>query len=75
MIEEPDNPEDPNAIKVVMDGEPIGYIKAGSCARVKKLIREERIVFGTAYERSLYQIWKLFYGFGCKGVIMFTKKY
>lgn len=40
---EPDNPHDPNAIKVLVDGRLIGYIKAGSCARVHKKIREDRI--------------------------------
>lgn len=40
---EPDNPADPNAIKVVVDGVHIGYIKKGSCAHLHKAIREERI--------------------------------
>ena len=43
LIPEPDNPEDPNAIMVVVDGVHIGYIKKGSCARVHKLLREDRI--------------------------------
>ena len=40
---EPENPEDPNAIKVVVDGQHIGYIKAGSCAHVHKLLKEDKI--------------------------------
>ena len=40
---EPDNPEDPKAIKVLTSGVHIGYIKAGSCAHIHKLLREERI--------------------------------
>lgn len=40
---EPTNPHDPNAIKVVVDGVHIGYIKKGSCARIHKAIREGRI--------------------------------
>lgn len=40
---EPDNPEDPKAIKVVVDGVHIGYIKAGSCAHIHKATREGRI--------------------------------
>lgn len=40
---EPDNPHDPNAIKVLANGLVVGYIKAGSCARVLKRIREDRI--------------------------------
>lgn len=39
LVEEPENPHDPNAIKVIVDGAHIGYIKAGSCAHVKKLLR------------------------------------
>ena len=42
LIPEPDNPEDPNAIKVVVDGLKIGYIKAGSCSHVLKVLRENR---------------------------------
>ena len=41
---EPDNPHDPKAIKVVVDGTHIGYIKAGSCAHIHKLLEADRIV-------------------------------
>lgn len=44
LIPEPDNPHDPKAIKVVADGTHIGYIKAGSCAHVHKLLEADRIV-------------------------------
>lgn len=43
LLEEPDNEYDPNAIKVVVDGVHIGYIKKGSCSHIKKLLREDRI--------------------------------
>lgn len=43
LIPEPENPEDPKAIKVVADDVHIGYIKKGSCARLHKLLREDRI--------------------------------
>lgn len=43
LIQEPDNLHDPNAIKVVVANQHIGYIKAGSCAHVNKLINENRI--------------------------------
>lgn len=43
LVPEPDNPYDPNAIKVVVDGVHVGYIKAGSCNHVLKLIQEDRI--------------------------------
>lgn len=44
LVPEPDNPHDSNAIKVVCDGQHIGYIKGGSCAHVHKLLREDRIL-------------------------------
>ena len=43
LVPEPDNPHDPKAIKVVAGGEHIGYIKAGSCAHLLKVLRENRI--------------------------------
>lgn len=57
LIEEPDNEYDPNAVKVIVDDVHIGYIKKGSCAHIKKLIREERIsritaeIYGGKYKR------------------------
>lgn len=44
LIPEPDNRQDANAIKVIVDGEHIGYIKSDSCSHVKKLLEEGRIV-------------------------------
>lgn len=45
LIPEPDNPysENGNAVKVVVDGQHIGYIKSGSSAHVSKLLREDQI--------------------------------
>ena len=43
LIPEPTNEYDPNAIKVVVDDLLIGYIKAGSCAHLLKLMRENRM--------------------------------
>ena len=43
VIPEPNNPVDPKAIKVVVDGKHVGYIKSGSCAHLLKVIREGRI--------------------------------
>lgn len=48
LIEEPDNEVDPNAIKVILNGVHVGYIKAGSCNRIKKRMREDRIKRATA---------------------------
>ena len=43
LTPEPDNPYDPNAIKVIVDGKHVAYIKKGSCAHLLKVIREGRI--------------------------------
>ncbi|MBQ0113320.1 MAG: hypothetical protein KBT03_09345 [Bacteroidales bacterium] len=40
LIPEPDNPHDNNAVKVIFNGVHIGYIKRGSCSRVKNLLRD-----------------------------------
>lgn len=38
LIPEPDNEHDPNAVAVHADKHMIGYIKAGNCSHVKKLL-------------------------------------
>lgn len=43
LVEEPTNPEDPNAVQVIADGVLIGYIKKGSCSHVKKLLHSGNI--------------------------------
>lgn len=43
LVPEPDNPYDPNAIKVIVDNEHIGYIKKGSCNHLLKVIAEGRL--------------------------------
>ena len=43
LVPEPENPHDPNAIMVLIDGAHVGYIKSGSCAHLLKVIREDRI--------------------------------
>lgn len=43
LVPEPENPYDPKAIKVLVGGQHIGYIKKGSCGHVNKLMREDRI--------------------------------
>ena len=44
LVPEPENPHDPKAIKVLVDGVHVGYIKAGSCAHIHKLLRDGRIL-------------------------------
>lgn len=43
LVPEPDNPHDQKAIKVVINGIHVAYIKAGSCAHLLKVIRENRV--------------------------------
>ena len=43
LVPEPDNAYDPNAIKVVVDGEHVAYIKKGSCKHLLKVIKTGRI--------------------------------
>lgn len=43
LVPEPDNPYDPNAVKVIVDNELVGYVKSGSCKHILKIIAEDRI--------------------------------
>lgn len=43
VVPEPDNPYDPKAIKVIIDGKHVGYIKSGACPHLLKVINENRI--------------------------------
>lgn len=51
LIPEPDNEHDKNAIKVVVDGVHIGYIKNGNCSHVKNLLSSGRV---TSIDCSIY---------------------
>jgi hypothetical protein len=44
LIAEPENEFDSNAVKVIVDGVHVGYIKKGSCSHVKKLLQSGTIV-------------------------------
>lgn len=44
LVPEPDNKYDSNAVKVIVDGVHVGYIKKGSCTHVKMLLAEDRIL-------------------------------
>lgn len=43
LVPEPENPHDPKAIMVLVDGQHVGYIKAGSCSHLLRVIAEDRI--------------------------------
>jgi len=44
LVPEDDNPQDPKAIKVIVDGQHVGYIKSGSCAHLRKVMDRGGIV-------------------------------
>lgn len=48
IVPEPENPLDPNALKVLVDGAHVGYIKSGSCSRMRHLLDTDRILRITA---------------------------
>ena len=52
LLFEPDNPHDPGAIKVLADGDHVGYIKKGSCAQVRNLINGGKIKKATVLIRG-----------------------
>ena len=56
---EPANEHDPNAIKVLIEGIHVGYIKKGSCSRIRNLINQNKILSITA----------TIYGGNCKDLI------
>lgn len=43
LVPEPDNPRDPNAIKVLVDGVQLGYVPADKTGKVKSLLEKEQI--------------------------------
>lgn len=49
LIPEPSNVHDPNAIKVMISGQHVGYIKRGSCPHIKNLINSNSIKSVTAH--------------------------
>lgn len=44
LVDEPDNAYDPNAIKVLIDGEHIGYVPSAKCTRVKDILENNTIL-------------------------------
>lgn len=48
LLPEPSNIHDPNAIKVVISGQHVGYIKKGSCSHIKNLMNSNTIKSVTA---------------------------
>lgn len=44
IVPEPDNPKDGNALKVIVDGQHVGYIKKGSCSQVRNLLKSEKLI-------------------------------
>lgn len=48
LVEEPDNPHDPNAVTVKIDGEKVGYISADEAPHVKKVLHQHVLMDVTA---------------------------
>ena len=44
LVPEPDNEYDPNAVAVLANGIKVGYVKKGSCTRVKNLLKSPDFV-------------------------------
>ena len=44
LVPEPENEHDPNAVKVIVNGIQVGYVKKGSCSRVKNLMKSPDFV-------------------------------
>jgi len=44
LVPENDTPQDPKAIKVIVDGQHVGYIKSGSCTHLRNVIDRGGIV-------------------------------
>lgn len=45
LIEQPDNPHDPNAVQVVISGELVGYIPSEDCPRIKYILNNRNIKY------------------------------
>lgn len=43
LVPEPNNAYDPNAVKVIVDGNHIGYIKKGACAQVRNILAKRKV--------------------------------
>lgn len=49
LVPEPENPQDPNAIKVIVDNVHVGYIKREANSHINQLISEDRIDYIKAF--------------------------
>lgn len=59
LLPDTSNPHDPNAVKVMVDNLHVGYIKAGSCKQILKLLANDNIeridaeIYGGAYKQLI----------------------
>ena len=56
LKEEPDNPHDPNAIAVILNGDLVAYVRREDCARVKAFLnshQETQVKPVVLFERSV----------------------
>lgn len=47
LIPEPDNPDDPNAVKIILDGQQIGYVPHLLCAEVLAILKRPHEIRGS----------------------------
>lgn len=55
IIPEPDNPEDPKAMKVVVDGVHVGYIKKGKTGRIRNLLKKQGVKISASIAGGKYK--------------------
>ena len=55
IVPEPDNPHDPNALKVIVDGIHIGYVPAKEITTVKRILTAEPLI-GCSFHGGEYKI-------------------
>ena len=47
LIPEPDNPDDPNAVKIILDGQQVGYVPHLLCADVLSILKRPHEIRGS----------------------------
>ena len=63
FIPEPENASDPNAIRIEIDGEFVGYVKRGSTGRIRNLLNTPGVtVFATVYGGPCREVYVDDYG-------------
>ena len=56
LVPEPDNPHDPDAIKVITDGAHIGYVPSKEISTVRDLLNADGLMIGCSFHGGEYKI-------------------